>query len=73
MEDIGTAIMHGAAAGKLRAYVRKNGEGLAGLIRLADRHTAAATAALGKVRDAQAGEKAHASLQARGERACGEG
>jgi hypothetical protein len=34
-------IMHGAAAGKLRAYVRDNGEiGLRGLLRLADRLSA---------------------------------
>lgn len=36
---IETAIMHGAEAGKLRAYVRENGGGLAGLMRLADRHS----------------------------------
>jgi hypothetical protein len=50
MGDIEAAIMHGAEAGKLRAYVRKSGEtGLAGLIRLADRHGVAATAALNRI------------------------
>lgn len=49
MEDIRRAVMHATAAGKLRVYVRESGGGLAGLIRLADRHTAAATAALQKV------------------------
>jgi hypothetical protein len=49
MEDIGTAIMHAVEAGKLRTYVRKNGGGLAGLVRLADRHSAATTAALNEM------------------------
>jgi hypothetical protein len=50
MEAIERAIMHAAESGKLRVFVRKNGEtGLAGLVRLADRHTALATAALNKV------------------------
>ena len=40
------AIRSAAEAGKLRSYVRKNGTGLAGLERLADRHSAASSAAL---------------------------
>jgi hypothetical protein len=49
MEDIERAIRAGAEAGKLRQYARQHGEaGLAGLIRLADRHSALATAALKK-------------------------
>lgn len=43
------AIMHGAAAGKLRAYVRKNGSGLAGLEKLAERHSSMAHGLLGTV------------------------
>lgn len=47
MEEIKTALRHAVEAGKLRAYVRAHGgAGLAGLTRLADRHSAAATAAL---------------------------
>jgi hypothetical protein len=49
MEDGGIydAIRSAAEAGKLRAYVRQHGgTGLAGLIRLADRHSAASKAAL---------------------------
>lgn len=46
MEDIGTAIEHAVEAGKLRTYVRRNGGGLAGLEKLADRHSAASKAAL---------------------------
>lgn len=59
MKEIERAIMHAAEAGKLRSYVRKNGNagspnggaqngwtGLAGLVRLADRHSALANAAL---------------------------
>lgn len=50
MEAITTAIMAGAEAGKLRKYVRQNGErGLAGLVRLAERHSALATAALERI------------------------
>jgi hypothetical protein len=50
MENIERAIIAAAEAGKLRKYVRQHGgTGLAGLIRLADRHTAAATAALKRV------------------------
>lgn len=51
MEDIGTAILAAVEAGKLRNYVRQSGgdKGLAGLLRLADRHSAAATAALMKL------------------------
>lgn len=46
--EILRAIRAGAEAGKLRAYVRKNGgdRGLAGLLRLADRHSEVARAAL---------------------------
>lgn len=41
MEDIENAIRHAVLAGKLRSYVRRKGEtGLAGLLRLADRHSA---------------------------------
>lgn len=48
--QIEAAIMAAAEAGKLRKYVRQHGEtGLAGLVRLADRHSALATAALRKV------------------------
>jgi hypothetical protein len=54
MEDLRQAIMHGAEAGKLRAYVRENGHGLAGLERLADRHSAESRAALGKLAGALA-------------------
>lgn len=47
MEAIEQAIMAAAEAGKLRQYVRENGDaGLAGLKRLADRHSAAGKAAL---------------------------
>lgn len=46
MEGIEIAIMHGVEAGKLRTYVQENGGGLAGLMRLADRHSGDATAAL---------------------------
>lgn len=74
MTTIEQAIRAGAEAGKLRKYVRQNGEtGLAGLIRLADRHTAAATAALNKV----AGESGDCApsrrprVQALGEKARG--
>lgn len=49
MEAITEAIMHGAEAGKLRAFVRKNGSDLTGLVRLADRHSAAGKAALDKL------------------------
>jgi hypothetical protein len=50
MTEIEQAIRAGAEAGKLREYVRQHGgTGLAGLIRLADRHSAASTAALHKV------------------------
>ena len=33
------AIRYSVEAGKLRAYVRKNGEGLEGFLRLADRNS----------------------------------
>lgn len=46
MEGIRQAVMHAVEAGKLRTYVRENGDGLAGLERLADRHSSAARAAL---------------------------
>lgn len=46
MDGIERAIMHGAAAGKLRAYVRENGGGLGGLMRLADRHSSDARTSL---------------------------
>lgn len=50
MEAIRNAIMHGAEAGKLREYVRENGgDGLAGLTRLADRHSADSEAELMKL------------------------
>lgn len=45
-DRIGRAIMHGAVAGKLRAFVRENGDGLQGLARLADRHSELAKAEL---------------------------
>jgi hypothetical protein len=75
MEDIADAIRHGAEAGKLRAFVRKNGTGLAGLTRLADRHTAAATAALEKVAGSATGyaPRLHALGCSSRERVCGEG
>lgn len=64
MEDgrtkIEQAIAAACEAGKLREYVRKDGgAGLAGLTRLADRHTAVATAALGQMvaRPAHAGAR----------------
>jgi hypothetical protein len=49
MEAITQAIRHAAEAGKLRAFVRKNGSGLQGLERLADRHSSAATTALDEI------------------------
>jgi hypothetical protein len=49
MEDIRQAIEHAVQAGKLRTYVRENGNGLAGLERLAGRHSAAASRALEQV------------------------
>lgn len=50
MEAIEAAIMHGAEAGKLRAFVRKDGgTGLAGLERLAERHSVAARMALERI------------------------
>ena len=50
MTSIERAIRHGVQAGRLREYVRKNGEtGLAGLVRLAERHDGLATAALGEL------------------------
>lgn len=49
MEAIERAIVHGALAGKLRAYVRENGEKLRGLDRLADAHSERATALLDEV------------------------
>lgn len=59
MEDIGTAIMHGAEAGKLRAFVRKDGGvGLRSLERLADRHSAASAAALQKMMKREAADMA---------------
>lgn len=64
LPDIERAIMHAAEAGKLRAYVRKNGSGLAGLTRLAARHSAAASAALDKLADAGGLEIADARLTA---------
>lgn len=53
-DGIEQAIMHGAEAGKLRAYVRENGGGLAGLLRLADRHSTASARALIKLSRAAA-------------------
>lgn len=48
--DIEAAIRHGIEAGRLRKYVRDNGEtGLAGLMRLAGRHSTAAQFALDRV------------------------
>ncbi|WP_091738893.1 hypothetical protein [Phenylobacterium immobile] len=52
MEDRGLkaieiAIEHAARAGRLRSYVMKNGEGLAGLLRLADSESSLARLALG--------------------------
>lgn len=50
MTTIETAIRHAVQAGRLRDYVRNNGEaGLGGLLRLADRNSRLATAALGEV------------------------
>jgi hypothetical protein len=50
MEGIEKAIMAAVEAAKLRKYVRDNGAiGLAGLTRLADRHSADSAAALGKI------------------------
>lgn len=49
MEGIERAIRHAAEAGKLRAYVRKNGSELRGLERLADRHSGAAATALNEI------------------------
>jgi hypothetical protein len=58
--------MHGAQAGKLRAYVRANGEtGLAGLIRLADRHSAEVLGELNRVAEAS-GENAGLRICATG-------
>lgn len=49
MGDIRKAIMHGAAAGKLRAYVRENGGGLDGLEKLADHLSELSAARLDEV------------------------
>lgn len=54
MEGIERAIMHAVEAGKLRTYVRENGDGLAGLERLAARHSADSSAALMTVLTRQA-------------------
>lgn len=58
MEAITEAIRHAAEAGKLRAFVRKNGSGLRGLERLADRHSELARDALTEIAGAwQAAER----------------
>ena len=49
MEDIERAILHGALAGKLRLYAMENGDGLDGLLRLADAHSERARALLDEV------------------------
>lgn len=50
MTTIETAIRHAVQAGRLRDYVRNNGEaGLGGLLRLSERHSRLATAALEEV------------------------
>lgn len=57
MTNIERAIRHAVEAGKLRAYVQQHGEGgLGGLLRLANRHSGLATAALMKVAEGTAGE-----------------
>lgn len=71
MEEIRTAIEHGAAAGKLRAYVRENGSGLAGLIRLAERHSAAGAAAIAKMAAETGGEDSGPRLTSVGMRLSG--
>lgn len=45
-EQIAVAIEQGIRAGKLRTFVRKNGDGLSGLVELANRHSALGKAAL---------------------------
>lgn len=61
MEGIEQAIMHAARAGKLRGYVRKNGDGLTGLIRLADKESERATAHIAMMLGETAGVTAAAS------------
>jgi len=49
MEAIERAVTHGMLAGKLRHFVRENGDGLGGLLKLADAHSERARALLDEV------------------------
>ena len=49
MEAIERALDHATLARKLRCYVRENGDGLGGLLRLADAHSERAKALLDEV------------------------
>lgn len=66
MEGIERAVMHGARAGRLRAFVRQNGNGLAAL---ADQESAAATRAL----NGMIGEAARVTRRAASPFAAGRG
>lgn len=49
MEAIERAVLHGALAGKLRLFAAENGDGLGGLLKLADAHSERARALLDEV------------------------
>ena len=49
MEAIERALDHATLARKLRCYVRENGDGLGGLLKLADAHSERARALLDEV------------------------
>jgi len=49
MEAIERALDHATLAGKLRCFVRENGDGLGGLLKLADAHSERARALLDEV------------------------
>lgn len=67
MTTIETAIRHAVQAGRLREYVREHGEaGLGGLLRLADRNSRLATAALEEVGTARLEGAAPFTAQTRG-------
>jgi hypothetical protein len=64
-EPLALAIRHAVEAGKLRTYVREHGiDGLAGFVRLADRHSRASAAALEATAGAGGLEIADARLTA---------
>lgn len=67
MTTIETAIRHAVQAGRLREYVREHGEaGLGGLLRLSERHSRLATAALEEVGTAETTPAAPFTAQTRG-------